>query len=331
MPFSPKARQYAEDILQARRQTAAVRAAEHKRALSERYPKLNEFDQEISSLGISMAKAAVAGSVDISAIDAAIGEIKKKRLRYMKRNGIDADLSFYHCGICEDTGYAGDALCDCAIKLMIEYTSNTIAKSSPLKLSSFSDFDLSLYSANLDPDHKNTSPRKNMERVYESCIKFTRDFPKYDNLLFMGDAGLGKTHLALAIANEIIGRGYNVVYCNSSNIFRAIETEYFQDQRSNETLAMMKQCDLLILDDLGSEFVNSFIVSALYDIVNTRLIGKLPTVYTTNIISRKMLENRYGEKVSSRLLGACVTLSFYGDDIRFTEIKASGSSSKGMR
>ena len=315
MPFSEQAREHAFDTLEKRRQSAIVRANDYKNKAVENHPKLTEFDQQIASLGISLTKATIIGGVDIQAIQSSIDELNKKRIRYMKRNGIDADTSFFFCKKCEDTGYYNGSLCECAKQLMTMYTSEMIGKVSPLTLSSFSSFTLDRYSTQADGKHKST-PKKNMEKVYKSCVKFARNFPNYENLLFMGDSGLGKTHLALAVANEVISKGYNVVYCNSSNIFKAIETEYFQDQRATETLETMKICDLLILDDLGSEFINSFLASTLYDIVNTRLVTKLPSIYTTNIVSANILETRYGDKVCSRLLGCCSLLSFYGEDLR---------------
>ena len=317
MPFSEKARQHALDIIETRRQSAVLRAANHKAELLLSYPALGDFDQEIASCGISLTKAAITGNVDIDAIQLSIEEIKKKRLRYMKKNGIDADRTFYYCEECKDSGFISGELCRCTIQLMIDYTSDTIGKVSPLNLSSFSGFNLDYYSEEPNSKYGNISSRKNMEKILKSCMDFVFDFPKYNNLLFMGDTGLGKTHLALAVANEVIKKGHNVIYCSASNIFKAIESEYFKEG-STETINSMKICDLLILDDLGSEFVNHFLASSLYDIVNTRLISKLSTIYTTNIVNHKDFDRRYGEKISSRLSGCCDLLLFYGEDNRIT-------------
>ena len=316
MPFSEKARQYAFDTLEARRQSAVAKSINSRREIFMEHPELQGYDEAIASLGISLTKAAILGDIDISAITVNLNEIKKKRSKYIKKNNVDPDKSFFCCKKCNDTGYIGDNLCSCTIELMIEYTSKLIASVSPLSLSSFADFDLEFYSTKPDSEHKNISPRKNMEKILKACLSFTKSFPKYQNLLFMGYAGLGKTHLALAIANEIIKKENNVVYCNAANIFKAIEAEYFQENGNTETIDTMKICDLLIIDDLGAEYVNNFLASSLYDIVNTRMGRNLPTIYTTNILKHEILETRYGEKVSSRLLGLCKMLMFYGEDHR---------------
>ncbi|MCL1831200.1 MAG: ATP-binding protein, partial [Oscillospiraceae bacterium] len=183
-------------------------------------------------------------------------------------------------------------------------------------LSSFGSFSLDKYSTVPDPEYDNISPKKNMEMIYTTCVSFAKDFPNYENLFFMGDTGLGKTHLALAIANEVLSKGYNVVYCSAANIFKAIETEYFREQHTTETLDTLKICDLLILDDLGAEYLNLFVNSSLYDIVNTRLVRQLPTIYTTNIVKSADIARRYSEKTYSRLIGCCNLLAFYGNDNR---------------
>ncbi|MEG1017917.1 MAG: ATP-binding protein, partial [Oscillospiraceae bacterium] len=136
------------------------------------------------------------------------------------------------------------------------------------------------------------------------------------NLLFAGDAGLGKTHLALSIAREVLKKGRDVIYCSAPGIFRQIEREQFEGSHDTTTIDSLKHCELLVLDDLGAEFVNAFVASALYDIVNTRICEASPTVFTTNIIDDARLSARYGEKVSSRLIGCCHVCALFGEDIR---------------
>jgi DNA replication protein DnaC len=199
--------------------------------------------------------------------------------------------------------------------LIKEYRKNEINRSSPLELSTFANFSLEYYSKEVY-EKFNMSPRENMTMVYKTCIEFVNRFPNSDNLLMMGDAGLGKTHLALSIADALIKKGHHVIYCSASNIFKKVESEYFEDYKNSDTLDTLKAADILIIDDLGAEYINSFVVSTLYDIVNTRLVEKKSTIYTTNITKSPILESRYGEKVSSRLTGCCRLLFFYGDDIR---------------
>ncbi len=316
MAFSEKARAYAFEKLEQRRTASKDREASRRNMLYARFPELSEFDRSISSLGISLAKASLAGSTNIEAIKTEMNELTEKRARFIELHR-ESDPDNEPCCSCGDTGYRADSsLCDCARKLMREYSLAEISRVSPLALSSFGGFSLDFYSNNPEDGYNGQSPRENMKQVLKTCTSFSKAFPTNENLLMMGDAGLGKTHLALAIANEVLRRGFEVVYCSAANIFKAIETEYYEEGRATDTIDSLKRCDLLVLDDLGAEYVNAFTASAIYDIVNTRIIAKRATVYTTNITKADTLETRYGEKVSSRLTGCCKLLSFFGDDIR---------------
>ncbi|MDD3202570.1 MAG: ATP-binding protein, partial [Pygmaiobacter massiliensis] len=128
-----------------------------------------------------------------------------------------------------------------------------------------------------------------------------------------GETGIGKTHLALSIASEVLKKQFNVVYVSSQNIFFAMQHDRAEAANIIETLLA---ADLLILDDLGTELVNAYVISTLYNIVDTRMGRKRPTIYTTNIIDEALLTARYTEKISSRLLGSCEMYRLLGDDIR---------------
>ena len=319
MAYSEKARQYTFDILESRRLSAAVKIQEYRDMLSKEHLEIAKYDEEINALGISLARASIMGDFDIKSIQTAINKIQKQKTSYMKQHKLEINPSFYSCPLCEDTGFIDGELCECAKRMMVEYTQNEINKISPLSLSNFSNFTLEYYPTYPDEEHNNENSRENMQDVYNHCIEFTRRFPDCSSLLMMGDAGLGKTHLALAIANDIIRRGYNVIYCSAANIFRVIENEYFTGSSTSETASAIKSCELLILDDLGAEYMSPFVSSTIYDIVYSRLNNDLPSIYTTNYTNEQFFEKRYTEKVSSRLMGCCTLLSFFGKDIR--EIK----------
>ena len=136
------------------------------------------------------------------------------------------------------------------------------------------------------------------------------------NLLMQGGTGLGKTHLSLAIAHEAIEKGYGVIYGSAQNMVTNLEKERFQkDNEQQDTNQLMLQCDLLIIDDLGTEFSTSFVTAAIYNIVNTRLMTHKPTIISTKL-SMKELEERYTERFASRILGSYIPLFFRGKDIR---------------
>ncbi|NLL91972.1 MAG: ATP-binding protein [Ruminococcaceae bacterium] len=313
MANNNKARQYAFDEIEKRRFLAVDKEASIREKEFEEVPELARIDLEISSAGANLVKGILSGVLTLDHVEARMNELEEKKNRV--RSKIKTCDKIYLCPKCGDTGYFKGDLCSCTKELIKEYRKNEIARTSPLELSTFANFSLEYYSKEVY-EKFNMSPRENMIMVYETCIEFVNKFPSSDNLLMMGDAGLGKTHLALSIADALLKKGHNVIYCSASNIFKKVESEYFEDYKNSDTLDTLKTADLLIIDDLGAEYVNSFIVSAIYDIVNTRLVEKKSTIYTTNITKSPILESRYGEKVSSRLTGCCRLLFFYGDDIR---------------
>lgn len=317
MAFSERARAYAFEILEQRRAAAADKTADNRALLFERYPVLREYDRTIAAFGLSLARATMTGGADIASIRREMDEIESEKQRFLAAKGITGELTepYAFCHSCNDTGYSDGKLCGCAKKLMRQYSLSEINRVSSLELSSFGAFSLEYYSSQRDETY-GLSSKENMKRVLDCCVRYANGFPTGENLLMMGDAGLGKTHLALAVANEVLKRGHEVIYCSAANIFKQIETEYYEDGRSTDSADSLKRCDLLVLDDLGAEYVNAFTTSTVYDIINTRIIAKRATIYTTNIVRVETLETRYGEKVSSRLIGCCRLLSFFGDDIR---------------
>jgi DNA replication protein DnaC len=137
----------------------------------------------------------------------------------------------------------------------------------------------------------------------------------------MGSAGLGKTHLALSIADVLLMKKHDVVYCSCSNIFGKIDEERADYSRHSSTLERLKDCTLLVLDDLGSEYINNNVRSLIYDILNSRLSSGSSTIVTTNFVEEKQLMAVYGEKISSRLIGEYEILPFFGEDIRKKQSK----------
>ncbi|MBQ4094252.1 MAG: ATP-binding protein, partial [Oscillospiraceae bacterium] len=222
----------------------------------------------------------------------------------------------HFCRECQDRGVLRDGrMCRCKRALISEYEAQRIAKASPLALCSFDSFTLDYYSTDIDPS-LGISQRENMKNNLSICREFAASFPNHRNLLMMGSAGLGKTHLALSIADSLIRKGYDVIYCSCANIFSKIEQERADYSRHSDTLQSLKQCSLLVLDDLGSEYVTASVSALLYDIVNTRLSEGSSTIITTKLTEERLLNPRYGEKVTSRLIGCFDVLPFTGSDIR---------------
>ena len=156
-----------------------------------------------------------------------------------------------------------------------------------------------------------------MENVLEYCQDWARYFTrKSQGLIMLGKTGLGKTHLSLAIAGTVIDRGYNVYYGSVPNIMNKLEKEHFGRNPSDENLLdELCECDLLILDDLGAEFSTQFTVSCIYNIINSRILSGKPTIISTNLTPNE-LEDKYTQRITSRIIGSYVSLKFMGRDIR---------------
>lgn len=307
------AKQYAENVIASRAARARQLKADYTAELYEKFPRLRELDMAISDIGAEAAKLALSGSPP-SQVEAMLDRPFKERREYVASNGIKLK-SFCKCKKCKDTGVVRGVYCECYKQLVREYLAKEINRRSPMKLSSFDSFRLEYYSGD---QSDRTSPRSMMEKNLATCKAFAYKEKGCDeNLLLMGYAGLGKTHLALSIANERILAGEEVIYCSSANIFRQIEREYISEFKNDTLLSGLKSCELLILDDLGSEYMTQIVANAIYDLVNTRCSEHRSTIYTTNITDRGLFDSRYGESVTSRLLGSCRKLLFTGeDDIR---------------
>ena len=181
---------------------------------------------------------------------------------------------------------------------------------------SFEKFRLDLYPEQYDNQLKR-SPREVMNRTYHDTLSYAQNFTcTSPSLLFVGATGLGKTYLSACIARTVADRGFSVSYAPVGQLMAAFENEKFRPQPDTSCTEEYFSCDLLIIDDLGTEMTTQFTISALYQILNTRLMGAKPTIVSTNLPLGD-LSARYSEQIASRLLGAYRLYKFYGDDIRF--------------
>ena len=184
----------------------------------------------------------------------------------------------------------------------------------PLESCRFDNFDLKYYPDKADREGNN--PRRRMTAILKLCREYVINFSPEasENLLFIGEAGLGKTHLTLAIVSGVIEKGYLPVYGSAENLFSVIEAEKFSGNGKGSYDSMLK-CDLLVIDDLGTEMATAFTKSALYNLINTRILNRKPTIINTNL-TMKQIEERYSARVSSRLIGNYEGKRFLGMDIR---------------
>lgn len=293
-----------------------ARQTERERLLNHAYlenPRLEEIDRKLSSAGAQLAITALSGNKEkLEALKKLTEALSAEKAMLLKKAGVRE--MHYDCELCGDTGYVSGRICECIKKEAAAVMSEELSKEMPLSGSGFEAFDLKYYPDKTDKDGAN--PRRRMTSVFNLCKSYAESFDPATspNLLFMGDTGLGKTHLTLAIVAEVIKKGYLPVYGSAENLFSAIEAEKFSGEGRGTNDAML-HCDLLVIDDLGAEMVTSFTKSALYNLINTRLLSKKPTIINTNL-TMKQIESLYTPRVSSRLVGNYDGQRFLGKDIR---------------
>lgn len=304
-----------EKALEIKRQSAKEHKARYDKTLNEVYlktPRLSIVDNELSKNGAAAAIKAINGDIEgLELLRDKSRKLSNEKQRLLKAAEIDEFKPL--CPLCNDEGFVKGKLCECVKLIAKELVISELNEKLPLENSRFSNFSLSFYPA--DEDENGISPKKRMSAIFDFCHKYAKNFtPKSESLLFLGGAGLGKTHLSLAIGSLVIEKGYGVIYGSAGNLLSKIEKEYFSRNEPEFSDAVL-ECDLLIIDDLGTEFTTQFAHSALYNIVNTRLLSGKPTLINTNL-SFSELEERYTARISSRLAGGYTIKKFLGNDIR---------------
>lgn len=302
----------------ARRQMARARAEDARVAAEAAIPALRHAEEEVRVRGIRCALAGAAGQNRAEAA-AALADAKQKLTALLAASGRPADALEPHftCKQCQDTGSVEGRTCKCVHKVMQQLRRKEIEALSSLSISSFDTMDLDYYPNVSDPA-TGQNIRAYMEQLLSGLKEYAEDFTPADNesLMLIGNAGLGKTHTALAIAGIVLEKGYDVIYVSSPDFFGRVEASRFDPSGDAETLLRTaSSADLLILDDLGTEFVTPYFITTFYSLLNNRLGAGLPTIITTNITDGSLLEKRYTEKISSRL-SAFILFHFIGSDIR---------------
>ena len=319
MKYSKEVYEKTKSVLDSRRIKAETDAEKRRVEFAKVHPELLVIEDELTKTGLEAVKAVIGGSGDVKKT---VEELMKTNLQLQKDRenlllsaGVDKNYlkPHYTCEICKDKGYPDGKICSCRTELLKKFASEELSYKTPLKLSSFEDFSLSYY-----PTEKygnGISPRERMKGVYEFCREYAADFSTESPNLFMyGETGLGKTHLSLAIANEVIKKGFSVVYDSAQNLFTRLEKERFGREGGN-TEDTVLYCDLLILDDLGAEFDTKYVLSEIYNIINSRISYGRPTVISSNAALDE-LTGLYGARVTSRIIGDYELILFEGRDVR---------------
>ncbi len=296
--------------------------------LQERYdevyktiPQLQEYDAQIASCSLAKATQMLFHD-DESAMDSLKQELhilSTEKNTLLKNHGYSIDYlsPTYECNICSDTGYVDGQKCQCFRKSIVELLYLQSNLKEMLEKENFSTFNLSFYSDRAVDSVTGRSSLETMRNSLDTCKDFIDTFGVEDNNLFLyGDTGVGKTFLSHCIAKELIDRSFSVIYFSAFSLFDTLAKSKFQKDLDAKSMnEYIFDCDLLIIDDLGTELVNSFISSELFQCVNERLIRKKSTVISTNL-SLESLRDMYSERTFSRITSNYTMLKLTGDDIR---------------
>ncbi len=305
-----------EKALEIKKKTLLEKQRVHNMMLNAAYSsnkRLQEIDRELATIGSNLALTALSG--DTKAVETlkshSVALWAEKQLILSKA---DVNDIAYDCKLCEDTGYINGKICECVKKLANAIAVKELSAKMPLSDCTFENFDLKYYS------DKQDNARRRMTSILKLAKEYVINFEPNTspNLLFLGEPGLGKTHLTLAIVSGVIEKGYLPVYAPAETIFSTVEKEKFQNENIG-AYEQMQNCDLLVIDDLGTELVTTFTKSVLYNLINTRILSKKPTIINTNL-TLKEIEELYSPRITSRLIGNYNANKFLGDDIRQQKI-----------
>ena len=289
---------------------------------------LRELDQQLSGFGLRIMQAAIAqGNTGdgIAKLREENERITLARAELLRKHGYPADYSEpqYECTVCNDTGYVGIKMCSCMRKQLIEAGMASSGLSMLMRSQSFENFSLDYYKQNPKDFETMCANYQNL-LGYANNFSIEKDRPAPASLFLVGGTGLGKTHLSTAIARVVIERGYDVYYNSAVGMISDFEQRRFgnglaSSEEDGDNTARYTECDLLIIDDLGTEVVNQFTLSCLYHVINTRLNLQKPTVVSTNLSSAE-LRKLYTDRLTSRLVAEYQVIPFYGVDVRKQKI-----------
>ena len=306
--------QKVKQLIANRREKAINDAATRDAELRIESREIREIDSELTGTGLLLFKTACAGG-DLAPIKERNMALMKRRGEILVSLGYPADYSEikYTCPICCDTGYEGSKLCSCFREELIKENIRSSGIGNLIEKQSFENFRLDIY--------KDEAIKKEMTHNLSEAKKYAAEFSRDSkNLLLIGTTGTGKTHLTTAIARTVIEKGFEVIYDSAQNVVAAFEYDRFKSGYGQYEARGEKylECELLILDDLGTEFSNQFTVSCLYNLLNTRINKGLPTVISTNLGAGELL-SRYEDRIYSRIIGQdTIILRFLGKDNRLS-------------
>ena len=316
--------EYETKALEAERMAEARR-----RELYLAVPAVEAIDRRLSSFGLRIMETALRGgdaAAGVAALRKENEALSAERAALLRAHGYPENYSDvqYECSLCNDRGYVGIRMCACMRRKLIDAGMESSGMSGLLASQSFENFSLDYYRSNPE-QHAIMSRNLQLVRRYAEGFVMEEGAQAPKNLLFLGGTGLGKTHLSSAIARTVVERGYDVFYNSAVGMLSDFEYRRFGNGLAagdGDNTEHYVECDLLILDDLGTEVVNQFTLSCLYHVFNTRLNLRRPTIISTNLTAQE-LRKTYSDRITSRLLGEYLLIPFYGTDVRKQKLQNS--------
>ena len=309
---------------------------ERKESLYSSIPRLKQIEDELNNYAINTAKELLLNNnSSLENLHNKIEDLKNEKNEILLKNNLPLNYlkPIYECNICNDTGYVlknnyKTELCNCLKQKLLNISYNK-SNMSNLDKENFNTFNENLFSDEVDiSKYKlNISPRRNIINIKEKCIEFVENFSNLEqkNLLFTGNTGLGKTFMTNCIANELLKKGKTVLYQTAPVLLDTIIDNKLKKQKDEEFYKNVLEVDLLIIDDLGTECMNSMKLSELFTIINTRLLNlnskSTKTIISTNLNLNNIFSN-YEERIGSRIAGFYDIYYIFGDDLRFKKIKS---------
>lgn len=279
-------------------------------------PDYKRCQNEIADMSVQAMRSSLQGDSSLlSSLQARVEELNQKMLRSLTEAGFPEDYLTmpYDCPLCKDTGYVNSVKCVCFKQAEINLLYHQSNLSEILLRENFDFLSLDYYSNTGKIQNTDITPRENMENIVSGCKAFVENFPCGENILFMGSTGVGKTFLSNCIAKALLDKSHSVLYVSAIDLFQFLS--YKNDDEDAPSLKNFLDCELLIIDDLGTEFTNTYTNSLLFNLINNRTMAKQSTVISTNLALSELM-SRYSERLFSRVYSSFKTYKLVGDDIR---------------
>lgn len=313
-------RRYQQQQLKDRHEQEERRAEVYQRA-----PAVKELDDSIGSCAVKSARRMLNGDeTALGALKEELADLREQKAVLLRAGGFAADYlePHYKCPDCRDTGYQDGRKCHCFRQAEMKYLYAQSNIEEIVTRENFSTFSFEFFDDSQSIPALGRTVRQYMRQVKETCCRFAKEFAaERGNLLFTGPTGVGKTFLTNCIARELMDQYYSVIYLSANDLFEVFSKNRFDYQTEEEIRSMYQHvldCDLLIIDDLGTELNNSFTSSQLFYCINERMCASKSTIISTNHPLNE-LRDRYTERVTSRLISKYTVIPLYGGDLRIRQ------------